>query len=103
MIKSFTTRLSDSSFPILVLSYSILMMHYVFSRAFRDSLLGSRLPVSELPGLTFLGTLLAITLSLICSLFLRSNARIHVVRFFYVLNALLRSSSLFSTKPIVGC
>ena len=87
MIKNFTTRLSDSSFPILVLSYSILMMHYVFSRAFRDSLLGSRLPISELPGLTFLGTLLAITLSLICSLFLRSDARIHVIRFFYVLNA----------------
>ena len=87
MIKSFTTRLSDSSFPILVLSYSILMMHYVFSRAFRDSLLGSGLSVSELPGLTFLGTLLAITLSLICSLFLRSNARIHVIRFFYLLNA----------------
>jgi hypothetical protein len=63
------------------------MMHYVFSRAFRDSLLGSRLSVSELPALTFLGTLLAITLSLICSLFLRSNARIHVIRFFYVLNA----------------
>jgi ATP/ADP translocase len=87
MIKSFTTRLSDSAFPILVLSYSILMMHYVFSRAFRDSLLGSRISVSELPGLTFLGTLLAITLSLICSLFLRSDARIHVIRFFYVLNA----------------
>jgi ATP/ADP translocase len=87
MIKSFTTRLSDSSFPILVLSYSILMMHYVFSRAFRDSLLGSGLSVSELPGLTFLGTLLAITLSLICSLFLRSDARIHVIRSFYVLNA----------------
>jgi hypothetical protein len=87
MIKNFTIRLSDSSFPILVLSYSILMMHYVFGRAFRDSLLGSRLTVSEFPGLTFLGTLLAISLSLICSLFLRSNARIHVIRFFYLLNA----------------
>ncbi|WP_433972504.1 hypothetical protein [Tunturiibacter lichenicola] len=43
--------------------------------------------MSELPGLTFLGTLLAISLSLICSLFLRSNARIHVIRFFYLLNA----------------
>ena len=95
MIKNFTTRLSDSSFPILVLSYSILMTHYVFSRAFRDSLLGSRLPVSELPGLTFLGTLLAITLSLICSLFLRSNARIHVIRFFYVLNAVAESIIAF--------
>ena len=88
MVKAFTTRLTDSSLPILVLSYSILMMHYVFSRAFRDSLLGSRLPVSDLPGLTFLGTLLAITLSLICSFFLRSDARIHVVRSFYLLNAI---------------
>jgi hypothetical protein len=95
MIKSFTTRLSDSSFPILVLSYSILMMHYVFSRAFRDSLLGSRLPVSELAGLTFLGTLLAITLSLICSLFLRSSARIHVIRFFYLINAVAETIIAF--------
>jgi len=34
-----------------------------------------------------LGTLLAITLSLICSLFLRSSARIHVIRLFYLINA----------------
>jgi ATP/ADP translocase len=95
MIKSFTTRLSDSSFPILVLSYSILMMHYVFSRAFRDSLLGSRLSVSELPDLTFLGTLLAITLSLICSLFLRSSARIHIIRFFYLINAVAETIIAF--------
>jgi ATP/ADP translocase len=87
MMKNYTTRLSDSSLPILVLSYSLLMMHYVFSRAFRDSLLGSRLSVSELPSLTVLGTLLAITISLVCSLFLRSDARIQVVRIFYVLNA----------------
>ena len=95
MIKSFTTRLSDSSFPILVLSYSILMTHYVFGRAFRDSLLGSRLAVSELPGLTFLGTLLAITLSIICSLFLRSSARIHVIRLFYLLNAVVEAIIAF--------
>jgi hypothetical protein len=87
MIKSYTARLSDSSFPILILSYSLLMMHYVFSRAFRDSLLGSGVAVSELPGLTVLGTLLAITMSLVFSLFLRSDARIHVIRVFYVLNA----------------
>ena len=88
MIKQATTRLTDSSFPVLVLSYSVLMMHYVFSRAFRDSLLGSHLLVSELPGLTVIGTFLAITLSLLCSLFLRSSARVHVVRFFYLLNAI---------------
>src|SRR6202012_4936653 len=95
MIKSFTTRLSDSSFPILVLSYSILMMHYVFSRAFRDSLLGSRLQVSELPSLTFIGTLLAITISLVCSLFLRSRARIQAIRCFYVINAVAETIIAF--------
>ena len=95
MIKSFTTRLSDSSFPILVLSYPILMMHYVFSRAFRDSLLGSRLQVSELPSLTFIGTLLAITISLVCSLFLRSRARIQAIRCFYVLNAVAETIIAF--------
>ena len=95
MIKSFTTRLSDSAFPILVLSYSILMMHYVFSRALRDSLLGSRLRVSELPSLTFIGTLLAITISLVCSLFLRSGARIQVIRCFYLLNAVAETIIAF--------
>src|SRR5690348_15982552 len=89
MIKSYTARLSDSSFPILILSYSLLMMHYVFSRAFRDSLLGSGVAVSELPGLTVLGTLLAITMSLVFSLFLRSDARIYVIRVFYMLNAVV--------------
>ena len=95
MKNSFTNRLSDSSLPILVLSYSILMMHYVFGRAFRDSLLGSRVPVSELPSLTFLGTLLAITVSLVCSFFLRSSARIHVVRLFYLLNAAAEATFAF--------
>jgi hypothetical protein len=103
MIKRFTNRLSGSSFPIFVLSYSVRMMHYVFSRGLRDSLLGSRLPVSELPGLTFLGTLLAITLSLIYSLFLRSNARIHVIRFFYVLNAVAEIIIAFQCRNIAGC
>ena len=95
MMKTYKARLSDSSFPILVLSYALLMMHYVFSRAFRDSILGSGLSVSELPGLTVLGTLLAITLSLVCSLFLRSDARIHAVRLFYLLNAIVEAIIAF--------
>lgn len=96
MMKSYKTRLNDSAFPILVLSYSVLMMHYVFSRAFRDSLLGSRLSISELPSLTVLGTFVAITMSLVCSIFLRSEARIHVVRAFYVLNAIAEAIIAFN-------
>src|ERR1700761_6087542 len=87
MIERYKSYLSDSSFPILVLSYSLLMVHYVFSRAFRDSLPGSHISVSELPGLTVLGTLLAITLSLVCTFFLRSSARIQAIRIFYLVNA----------------
>jgi len=89
MIERYKSYLSDSSFPILVLSYSLLMVHYVFSRAFRDSLPGSHISVSELPWLTVLGTLLAITLSLICTFFLRSSARIQAIRIFYLVNAVV--------------
>ena len=97
----YTTRLRESSFPILVLSYSVLMMHYVLSRSFRDSLLGSKLSISELPGLTVLGTFLAITMSLVCSLFLRSDARIHAVRTFYLLNAIVEAiiALLYHSHP----
>jgi ATP/ADP translocase len=88
MPKNRSIAAAAGALPLLILAYSILMLHYVFSRAFRDSLLGSHLDVSRLPGLTVLGTLLAITLSLILSFFLRSEHRIHVIRTFYGLNAI---------------
>src|SRR5262245_29470192 len=82
-------QIADSAraLPVLVLGYSVLMMHYVFSRAFRDSLLGSHLSLESLPALTVLGTLLAITLSLLLSFFIRTRERIVVVRCLYAINA----------------
>jgi hypothetical protein len=76
---------STRALPLLVLSYAVLMMHFVFSRAFRDSLLGSHLTVSNLPGLTVLGTLLAISLSLLLSFFVRSSQRIVIIRLLFAL------------------
>ncbi|MFT4111619.1 hypothetical protein [Silvibacterium sp.] len=78
---------SARALPVLVLGYAVLMMHFVFSRSFRDSLLGSGLHVSSLPGLTVAGTLLAITLSLLLSFFVRTQERTTVVRTMYGINA----------------
>src|SRR5262249_299372 len=52
-------------------------------------------------GLTVLGTFLAITMSLVCSLFLRSDARIHAVRTFYLLNAIVETiiALLYHSHP----
>lgn len=64
------------------------MMHFVLSRAFRDSLLGSDLRIVDLPKLTAGGTLLAITLSLLLSFFIRTRERVGVVRVLYLCNAI---------------
>jgi hypothetical protein len=80
---------SARALPVLVLGYSILMMHFVFSRAFRDSLLGSHLIVDSLPSLTVLGTLLAIALSLLLSFLVRTRERIVVVRCLFAINAIV--------------
>jgi len=73
--------------PVLVLGYAMLMMHFVFSRAFRDSLLVSHVAVSGLPSLTILSTLLSISASLLLSFFLGATTRIQVIRLVYVVNA----------------
>jgi hypothetical protein len=87
MSKRISISSAAGALPLLVLAYALLMLHYVFSRAFRDSLLGSHLAVTALPGLTFVGTLLAITISLTLSFFFRTEHRIRVIRAFYAINA----------------
>ena len=98
MAKRISIASATGALPLLVLAYALLMLHYVFSRAFRDSLLGSHLSVAALPGLTFLGTLLAITLSLTLSFFFRTELRIRVIRVFYCINAISETSFAFGYK-----
>jgi ATP/ADP translocase len=94
MIDRFTTD-DTRALPVLVLAYMLLMMHFVFSRAFRDSLLNSHIAVASLPGLTMGGTLAAIVLSVLASAFIRSPQRIRIIRSIYVVNALIELAMAF--------
>jgi hypothetical protein len=98
MVRRISISSAAGALPLLVLAYSLLMVHYVFSRAFRDSLLGSHLAVAALPGLTFIGTLLAITISLTLSFFFRTELRIRVIRAFYAINAIFETVFAFGYK-----
>ncbi len=76
--------------------YALVMMHFVLSRALRDSLLGSHLSVDHLPSLTLCGTGVAIGLSMLLPLVMRWNRRIHIIRSVYLLNGLIEFGLAFS-------
>jgi len=61
--------------PLLLLAYGALMTHFIFGRAFRDSLLGSHLTIRSLPTLTMWSTLVSIVASLMVSNLFRSRQR----------------------------
>jgi ATP/ADP translocase len=61
--------------PLLLLSYAALMTHFIFGRAFRDSLLGSHLTIHSLPWLTMWSTFVSIIASLTVSNLFRSRQR----------------------------
>jgi len=63
------------------------MIHFVFSRAFRDSLLGNGLPIKNLPGLIVVGTVVALLLSLFLSWLFRRGERSGVIRTVYLMSA----------------
>jgi hypothetical protein len=77
---------------IFSLSCVAVMIHFVFSRAFRDSLLGNGLPIGTLPGLIVTGTVLALILSLLLSWFFRQGGRSNVIRGAYLISG---SAELF--------
>jgi ATP/ADP translocase len=75
--------------PLLLLAYAALMTHFIFGRAFRDSLLGGHLAIQSLPYLTLWGTLLSIIVSLTVSNLLRSKQRARTARAIYAINAVI--------------
>src|SRR5580704_13848650 len=90
------THLRSHSFMINIAIFSLsciaVMVHFVFSRAFRDSLLGNGLPIGTLPGLIVTGTVLALILSLLLSWFFRRGGRSNVIRGAYLISG---SAELF--------
>jgi hypothetical protein len=78
--------------PLLLLTYAALMTHFIFGRAFRDSLLGSSLSIRSLPSLTMWSTLVSIVASLMVSNFFRSKQRKRVACMAFAINAAIELS-----------
>ncbi len=81
---------------MLMTGYSFVMMHFVLSRALRDSLLGSHLEISHLPKLTLYGTCAAVGLSVFLPLVMHWNRRIHIIRAAYLLNGIIELGLAFA-------
>ena len=69
---------------IFSLSCTSVMVHFTFSRAFRDSFLGSGVPIHALPGLVLIGTAIALVLSLLLSWLFRRGECSNVIRSAYL-------------------
>ena len=74
---------------MLLIAYAALMTHFIFGRAFRDSLLGSHLAIQSLPSLTMWSTLVSIVVSLTVSNLFRSKQRKRIACAGFALNAII--------------
>src|SRR5580700_8813307 len=85
--------------PLLLLAYAALMTHFIFGRAFRDSLLGSHLTIRSLPSLTVWSTLVSIVASLVVSSLFRSRQRKRIACAGFAVNVVIELSfSLASSR-----
>jgi ATP/ADP translocase len=84
--------------PLLLVTYGALMVHFIYGRAFRDSLLGSHLRIQLLPFLTLWGTLLSVIASLTVSALLRSEHRARTAGTIYAINALIEFLFALSSR-----
>jgi ATP/ADP translocase len=84
--------------PLLLLAYAALMTHFIFGRAFRDSLLGSQLPIHSLPYLTMWCTVASIVISLLVSNLFRSKQRRRVACSIYAANVVIELLFAFASQ-----
>jgi hypothetical protein len=75
--------------PLLLLAYAALMGHFIFGRAFRDSLLGGHLSIQSLPSLTMWSTLVSIVVSLLISNLFRSEQRKRIACAAFAINVVI--------------
>ena len=85
---------------MLLLAYAALMTHFIFGRAFRDSLLGSHLAIRSLPSLTMWSTLVSIVASLMVSSLFRSRQRKRIACAGFAINAVIELSFSFAYSRI---
>jgi ATP/ADP translocase len=92
ILKQFAGTGTFRGLPLLLLAYAALMTHFIFGRAFRDSLLGSHLAIRSLPYLTMWSTLVSIVVSLMVSSLFRSRQRKRIACAGFAINALIELS-----------
>jgi ATP/ADP translocase len=83
--------------PLLLVSYAALMTHFIFGRAFRDSLLGSQLTIQSLPSLTMWSTLVSIIASLAVSNLFRSRQRKRIASAGFAVNVVIELLFAFAS------
>src|ERR1700678_1028916 len=99
VFKQFAGTGTFRGLPLLLLAYAALMTHFIFGRAFRDSLLGSHVAIRSLPSLTMWSTLVSIVVSLMVSSFFRSRQRKLIACAGFAINAIIEVSfSLASNR-----
>jgi ATP/ADP translocase len=92
ILKQFAGTGTFRGLPLLLLSYGALMTHFIFGRAFRDSLLGSHLAIRSLPYLTMWGTLASVAASLTVSSLFRSRQRKRIACAGFAINVAIELS-----------
>lgn len=92
ILKQFAGTGTFRGLPLLLLAYAALMTHFIFGRAFRDSLLGGHLAIRSLPYLTMWSTLVSIVVSLMVSSLFRSRQRKRIACAGFAINALIELS-----------
>jgi hypothetical protein len=98
ILKQFAGAGTFRGLPLLLLAYAALMTHFIFGRAFRDSLLGSHLTIQSLPSLTMWSTLVSIVVSLTVSNLFRSKRRKRVACAGFAINVLIELSFAFASQ-----
>src|ERR1700729_2160521 len=86
--------------PLLLVSYAALMTHFIFGRAFRDSLLGSQLTIQSLPSLTMWCTLVSIIASLMVSNLFRSRQRKRIACVAFAINVVIELLFAFASHRL---
>jgi ATP/ADP translocase len=89
ILKQFAGTGTSRGLPLLLLAYAALMTHFIFGRAFRDSLLGSQLAIQSLPSLTMWSTLASIIVSLLVSNLFRSRQRNRIACAGFAINVVI--------------
>jgi ATP/ADP translocase len=96
ILKQFAGTGTFRGLPLLLLAYAALMTHFIFGRAFRDSLLGSHLTIRSLPYLTMWSTIVSIVVSLMVSSLFRSRQRKLIACVGFAINAVIELAFSFS-------